>query len=637
MLDFAAMMSGGAASVLGAAAPTAVAPEVQSPWTVLAQSAVLIFFAELGDKTFFVAMLLTGKYRRPFVVFSGCMLALATSTVLAALVGHFLASFLDPNLLEIAAGLLFLGMGAYILLEWSKTAPDAELEGLAEAEEEVEKEKTKIRSRESSVGAYGGAAQASSEPFDQSKSPASSSSAPVVGGATTTVATSGGDEDLASTPWFRVLLLSFSMNFLGELGDKTQLAVVAQAAGHSAFWVACGAMLGFALVTAIAVVFGEQISKRLSQRAVLLGAGVTFLLFGAVSLVFGLNSYLAQRPEAAGEAAEAFAAMKVLLSPPRTSPISTESAMTSTSTLLAHSSSVLRGGGRTQVSSSSPWYPEDVKPLLKTPDNWSFGAVFGCGALVGGLVVGILVAAWMLWGPGAEKLAASRGPSRQTSPDVVARRPETPMGSGRFGGFVDIPRTTSAGSTDYDDEEVESLHLFKHRVGWLVGLLLVQSLSAFVLSSFGRIMLDHPSMFFYLTMLVGAGGSAGAQSAVLAVRQLALKRPVSIVEQLSMGIKIAAVLVVVAVLRTLLGGVNVYETSAIAISLVLIVVLSVVLGTAIPLFLHRLGYDPAHGTAAIQVIMDILGGAITCLTAVLLLDYILDAPHHNWEKTGKYL
>ena len=33
------------------------------------------------------------------------MLALATSTVLAALVGHFLASFLDPNLLEIAAGL----------------------------------------------------------------------------------------------------------------------------------------------------------------------------------------------------------------------------------------------------------------------------------------------------------------------------------------------------------------------------------------------------------------------------------------------------------------------------------------------------------------------------------------------------
>lgn len=49
---------------------------------------------------------------------------------------------------------------------------------------------------------------------------------------------------------------------------------------------------------------------------------------------------------------------------------------------------------------------------------------------------------------------------------------------------------------------------------WLLGLLLLQSLSSFVLDSYQQLLRDHTVVVLFLTMLVGAGGNAGNQSAI---------------------------------------------------------------------------------------------------------------------------
>ena len=60
------------------------------------------------------------------------------------------------------------------------------------------------------------------------------------------------------------------------------------------------------------------------------------------------------------------------------------------------------------------------------------------------------------------------------------------------------------------------------RGGWLIGLLVFQSCSSFILSANEELLRNHPSIVYFLTMLVGAGGNAGNQAAVRVIRGLAV-------------------------------------------------------------------------------------------------------------------
>jgi len=61
------------------------------------------------------------------------------------------------------------------------------------------------------------------------------------------------------------------------------------------------------------------------------------------------------------------------------------------------------------------------------------------------------------------------------------------------------------------------------------------------------------------------------------------------------------------------------ETAAITSSLISIVVISIVLGSLLPLAMNKLRIDPAHSSTTIQVVMDILGVSITCWVCTLVL------------------
>jgi len=536
------------------------------------QAAILIFLAEIGDKTFFVAVLLAAKYNA-LPVFIGCMLALALSTAIAAAVGYLVAGLLGPTLLSFIAAALFLGFAFWLLWEWYRY--DDEESAEKEAEEE-------LTSRIAASESYG--ATSSTEEFN------------------TPPGESSGD-----LPWWRVIGLAFSMNFIGELGDKTQIAVAVQASTSDPIWVAVGALIGFALVTAIAVLFGKTIANYLSPRAILLVAAAAFFAFGVMSLVQGIANYGKLAEEKPDEPDAHHLSMRIVTDGLKKS--------------FAEVGFLLKS-------------PVLEKNSPVTGTSWSFHAVFGCGLFAGVLLAGVVCLIWRFYvrpfqlmektpSPRDEGAASSWEPPLPQPPAI----PESQR-SHRSG------RTTHS-STVSEYVAPETLQLFSHRCGWLVGLMLVQSLSAELLESFKVLLRDHPNIIFFLTMLVGAGGNSGAQSAVLAVRQIALKQNVRLSSALLMGFKLASILAIVAALRCLLW-MSWIESWTIAIALWIIVVFAVLIGTALPLLLDRFKIDPAHSIATIQVLMDIFGVCITCFMGVLFLDYVTAAPHVKTQPWGKF-
>jgi Mg/Co/Ni transporter MgtE len=75
-------------------------------------------------------------------------------------------------------------------------------------------------------------------------------------------------------------------------------------------------------------------------------------------------------------------------------------------------------------------------------------------------------------------------------------------------------------------------------------------------------------------------------------------------------------------LRVYLTNGDTWNANAISFSLLCIVFSSVVLGTSLPFGLVKMGVDPANAGTTIQVLMDILGVLITCVTCHFVLDQL---------------
>lgn len=165
------------------------------------------------------------------------------------------------------------------------------------------------------------------------------------------------------------------------------------------------------------------------------------------------------------------------------------------------------------------------------------------------------------------------------------------------------------------------------RATWLLGLLVAQSCSSFILQDNEMLLTNHPTVIFFMTMLVGAGGNAGNQASVRLIRGLATGEvdPSSpeqtrriLFSEAKVGLSLALILVVAGWLRVVAFQASPVDAAAISASLFLIVTSSVVLGTVLPLGLNKLRIDAAHASTSIQVIMDVLGVLITCTVAPLV-------------------
>lgn len=87
-------------------------------------STSLVALAEVGDKTQLLAFALAARYRAPWPVVAGILLATLANHALAATGGVWIAGLLPPGWLQWAVGLSFLAMAGWVLV------PDKPDEGL---------------------------------------------------------------------------------------------------------------------------------------------------------------------------------------------------------------------------------------------------------------------------------------------------------------------------------------------------------------------------------------------------------------------------------------------------------------------------------------------------------------------------
>jgi len=79
---------------------------------------------------------------------------------------------------------------------------------------------------------------------------------------------------------------ALSLIFLSELGDKTQLAVIALAAKMQApLEIILGVTAAFLVLSGVAVVVGEKLARVVPMRWVKRGAGILFIVIGALILL----------------------------------------------------------------------------------------------------------------------------------------------------------------------------------------------------------------------------------------------------------------------------------------------------------------------------------------------------------------
>ncbi|HET8898313.1 MAG TPA: TMEM165/GDT1 family protein [Rhodanobacteraceae bacterium] len=75
-----------------------------------------VALAEIGDKTQLLSLVLAAKYRKPWPIVAGILVATLANHALAASVGALIAQWLTPNVLRWIVGLSFLAVAAWTLV-----------------------------------------------------------------------------------------------------------------------------------------------------------------------------------------------------------------------------------------------------------------------------------------------------------------------------------------------------------------------------------------------------------------------------------------------------------------------------------------------------------------------------------------
>ncbi|RMZ87747.1 hypothetical protein DV736_g5018, partial [Chaetothyriales sp. CBS 134916] len=259
-------------------------PAVISPTHSLLLSFAMILVSEIGDKTFLVACLMAMRHDR-LLVFSSAYSALITMTVLSAVLGHAVPVMIPRKYTNFLAASLFLVFGVRMLLEARKMATDEGVtEEMKEVELELEEKEHAAQHRRSTLSRRRASSAVSPPTSSRSASPSRFS----LSRFSALSALVDGSANLLSFFLSPAWVQTFVMTFLGEWGDRSQVATIAMAAGQDYWWVTAGALAGHAICTGMAVIGGKAIAGRVSLRTVTIGGAVAFLVFAVIYLLEAL-------------------------------------------------------------------------------------------------------------------------------------------------------------------------------------------------------------------------------------------------------------------------------------------------------------------------------------------------------------
>jgi putative Ca2+/H+ antiporter (TMEM165/GDT1 family) len=210
----------------------------------------VILVSEIGDKTFFIAAIMAMKYSR-LTIFTGAILALATMTVMSVLMGA-LTTIIPRYITFYVSTALFALFGLKMLKEGFDMKADSGLEEMEEVQQEL-KEKDEERERKTGDIESQGPVRASAK---------------------------------LRSCFSAVFLQAFTMTFLAEWGDRSQLTTIILGAREDILGVIVGGILGHSICTGMAVVGGRLIATKISVRTVTIIGGVVFLIFALSAVAF---------------------------------------------------------------------------------------------------------------------------------------------------------------------------------------------------------------------------------------------------------------------------------------------------------------------------------------------------------------
>jgi putative Ca2+/H+ antiporter (TMEM165/GDT1 family) len=84
-------------------------------WEAIVSSFTLVAASEMGDKTQLLAFTLASRFRRPWTVMAGILVATLANHALASSVGAWISAHLQPRLLAAMLAVTFIGFGLWTL------------------------------------------------------------------------------------------------------------------------------------------------------------------------------------------------------------------------------------------------------------------------------------------------------------------------------------------------------------------------------------------------------------------------------------------------------------------------------------------------------------------------------------------
>ena len=193
----------------------------------------------------------------------------------------------------------------------------------------------------------------------------------------------------------------------------------------------------------------------------------------------------------------------------------------------------------------------------------------------------------------------------------------------------DFHKGMSIGALEDGVSRVPLWSLYRKRVFWLVLLVFANLFSGAGIAYFEDIIAAQVALVFFLPLLIGSGGNAGAQAATLMVRGMAtgdvgvkdwgkmLGRELLVAG--SLGLTMAIAVAPIGVMR---GGEAV--AIVVALSMVTIVLFGSLMGMCLPFVLERFKVDPATASAPlVTTLIDASGVLIYFSIASAILNSVV--------------
>ena len=192
----------------------------------------------------------------------------------------------------------------------------------------------------------------------------------------------------------------------------------------------------------------------------------------------------------------------------------------------------------------------------------------------------------------------------------------------------DIMRMAAVGSDALEKPYFDNpiLRVVRKRIGWLLLLFVAGTLTSAVLHRFEDELAAVVALAFFIPLLIGTGGNAGAQTVMTVIRSLALGEVGVrqawrvVLREATTGLVVGVLVGAVAFGQALFWQAPTALALTVSVTMFAICVWSTTVGSLIPILAHRFGVDPAVLSAPlITTLVDATGLIIYFSIAKLIL------------------